>query len=216
MREATSLPRYYHCEEEGILSILSHWISEEGSVVLEEKRTMTFTSSKNENVIEFNIELRAKDKKVIFEDTKEGMFGIRVADWLSEEKGKGKYLSSRGDKKEKKVWGKRAEWVRLEGKKDGKVYGIAIFNHPDSINYPTFWHARGYGLFSANPLGQKAYMQARKDRNAKPLEHSLGPGEKATFKFLVLTYEGARTKEELDRAFGKYTGSVSLNKPKKK
>ena len=33
---------------------------------------------------------------------------------------------------------------------------IAIFDHPGNVNYPTYWHARGYGLFAANPLGRYA------------------------------------------------------------
>ena len=177
---------------------------------------MIFAAEEDEYTIDLNIELAAQEKKVVFGDTKEGMFGIRVADWLSEERGKGKYLSSRGDKKEKKVWGKRAEWVRLEGKKDGKVYGIAIFNHPESVNYPTYWHARGYGLFSANPLGQGVFMQTRKEHNPKSFELSLEPGEKATFRFLVSIYEGSRTKDELNRAFDKYTSGGCSNIPEKK
>ena len=32
---------------------------------------------------------------------------------------------------------------------------IAILDHRSNPGYPTHWHARGYGLFAANPLGQK-------------------------------------------------------------
>jgi len=30
-----------------------------------------------------------------------------------------------------------------------------IIDHLKNIDYPTFWYAHGYGLFSANPLGKK-------------------------------------------------------------
>ncbi|MFV1994005.1 MAG: DUF6807 family protein, partial [Verrucomicrobiales bacterium] len=30
----------------------------------------------------------------------------------------------------------------------------AMFDHPGNLRHPTWWHARNYGLLSANPFGQ--------------------------------------------------------------
>ncbi len=129
------------------------------------------------------------------------MFAIRVADWLSEEKGTGKYLDSKGNIGEPNVWGKKADWARLEGNKDGKTIGIAIFNHPASACFPTYWHARGYGLFSADPLGQLDFLKGRNVENPQPLNFTLNPGQSALFRFRMIIYEGQKTAEQLEQAF---------------
>lgn len=188
----------------GTIATVSHWIDKSGVVLLEEARTMVFCAGDDEYAIDFDINLTAKDKKVVFTDTKEGMFAIRVAGWLTEKNGSGEYLSSNGEKKEKNVWGRRARWVRLQGEKDGKTIGVAILNHPKSVNYPTFWHARGYGLFGANPLGQGAFEKRRKVENPQTFNLTLEPGESALFKFRMIIYEGDKTKEQLEEQFKQY------------
>jgi Methane oxygenase PmoA len=50
-------------------------------------------------------------------------------------------------------WGKRADWCEYHAEHGGKTYGIAIFDHPDNLRHPTWWMARDYGLFAANPFG---------------------------------------------------------------
>ncbi len=194
-------------EGKGTLSTVSHWVGKAGKTLLEEKRDMVFRAGEDEYIIDFGIDLTAQDEKVVFGDTKEGMFAIRVAQWLQETGGsdwvKGvtgtaEYLSSNGDETEKEVWGTRAKWVRLEGKKDGQTIGIAIINMPDSVNYPTFWHARGYGLFAANPLGQYAFEEGRKADNPQKLNLTLEPGRSAHFAFRMAIYDGARTRAQIE------------------
>lgn len=187
--------------ENGQLSTISHWVGKSGKQLLEEKRDMVFSAEANQYVIDFNITLTAQDEKIVFGDTKEGMFATRVADWLSEEKGTGKYLDSKGNIGEPNVWGKKATWVRLEGTKNGKTIGIAIFNHPASVNYPTYWMARGYGLFSANPLGQLDFQKGTNVENPQPLNFTLYPGQSALFRFRMIIYEGQKSAEQLEREF---------------
>lgn len=192
---------------EGTLSTVMHWIDKSGKVLLKENRDMVFYAGNDEYTIDFTINLTAQDEKVVFGDTKEGMFAIRVAHWLREDKGTGKYLSSEGGQSPVRdnIWGKRARWVRLQGQKDGKAVGVAILNHPDSVNYPTYWHARGYGLFAANPLGQLAFQKGRKLKNPQAFNLTLQPGQSALFKFRLIIYEGPRTKEQLEQQFKDFT-----------
>ena len=201
----TSPPQIKHIKttkmEGGQLSTISHWVGKSEKTLLEEKRDMVFSAEPNQYAIDFNITLTAQDEKIVFGDTKEGMFAIRVADWLSEEKGTGKYLDSQGNIGEPNIWGKKATWARLEGAKDGKTIGIAIFNHPASACYPTYWHTRGYGLFSANPLGQLDYLKGRNVENPKPLNFTLYPGQSALFRFRMVIYEGQKSAENLEREF---------------
>ena len=194
----------------GELSVILHWIGQSGKILLEEHRTMIFYPGPEEHTIDFTLTLTAKDTTVLFHDTKEGMFGIRVAPWLREKGGSGRYLSANGDETEANVWGKRASWVRLEGKYEEKPLGIAILNHPRSTNYPTYWHARGYGLFAANPLGQYVFQKARKDANPGRFGLTLKKGESTVFRFRMLIYEGHKTKQLLDEAFEEYTHVINF------
>jgi hypothetical protein len=212
----------------GKLSTVSHWIDDKRQVLLEERRTMVFSAGEHEDeyAIDMSIDLTAKCPRVVFEDIEEGMFAIRVSDYLREREpenspqpgrplpaeslsGTGRYFSSNGDETAKNIWGKRARWVALQGVRKGKVVGIAILNHPASINYPTYWHARNYGLFSANPLGQGDFQrqQPLKYRKNKviPLCLTLEQGETAHFRFLVIVYEGFRTNEQIEERFRKFT-----------
>jgi len=205
----TTPPQIRHVEtkameggaERGRLETLSRWIAKDGAtVVLEESRAMVFQPLAGGYSIDIDIVLTAKTK-VVFTDTKEGMFAIRTADWLREKNGTGKYTSSEGGTSSKEIWGRRARWVALEGDKEGAKVGIAIMHHPSSVNYPTYWHARDYGLFSANPLGQAAFQQGTGVADPTPLELTLEPGASARFRFLVVVYEGARTPAQLEAQF---------------
>jgi hypothetical protein len=211
----------------GKLSAVSHWIDEKKQILLEEKRTMLFIAGQNEHeyAIDLSIDLTAMCPHILFEDIEEGMLAIRVSDYLREDNpeispqpgrlmpnesisGTGRYFSSNGDVTAKNVWGKRARWVALQGIRKGKIVGVASLNHPASINYPTYWHVRNYGLFSANPLGQGDFQrqQPKEYRKNKvmPLRLTLEQGETAYFRFLVIVYEGFRTNEQIEERFRKF------------
>lgn len=212
---------------EGKLVTVAHWIDKRGKFLLEEKRSVVFTAGerKDEWVMDFSLDLTAQKEKVVFEDIEEGILAIRVSDYLREGKaergvrqgravlgesvaGTGRYFSSNGDETARDVWGKRARWVALQGVRGGKVVGIAILNHPASINYPTYWHVRDYGLFSANPLGQGDFQRQRPRQYRKnkpiPLRLTLEPGETVHFRFLVIIFEGVKMEEQIEGWFRKF------------
>ncbi len=209
----------------GKIAAVMHWIDRSGNVLLEENRTMVFLAGENEDeyAIDFSIDLTARQPEIVFEDIEEGVFAIRVADCLREGdsnliikpgqtlpeesvSGTGRYFSSNGDETAKNVWGKRARWVALQGIREGKVVGVAILNHPASINYPTYWHVRSYGLFSANPLGQGDFQRQSKYKKnpVQPLRLTLKQGQKAHFRFLVVVYEGIRTTGQMEKRFREF------------
>ncbi|MGD8499037.1 MAG: PmoA family protein [Phycisphaerales bacterium] len=211
----------------GKLSTVANWLDDREQMLLEERRSMVFVAGEHEDeyAIDFSIDLTAKRTDVLFEDIEEGMFAIRVSDYLRESgskavlranrpipkesvTGTGRYFSSNGDETAKNVWGKRARWVALQGIRKGKVVGVAILNHPASINYPTYWHVRDYGLFSANPLGQGDFQRQRPRKYRKnkvvPLRLKLQQGESAHFRFLVIVYDGFRTAGQIEERFKKF------------
>ena len=74
----------------------------------------------------------------------------------------GVYLTSEGTKGAA-VWGTRGRWCTLSGTVGAEPVSIAILDHPQNPGHPTYWHARGYGLFAANPLGPEG-AQRRQGR----------------------------------------------------
>ncbi len=185
----------------GTLATTSFWIDKNDKPILEEEREMVFMILDPQSyAIDFTIALKATQDDVQFADTKEGMFCIRVAQWLTEKAG-GRYLNSEGEELEKGVWGKRANWVRLQGEKDGKKVAIAILSHPSGVNSPTYWHARGYGCFSVNPLGQLDFMKGNKVADPKPFNLLIKKGEKALFKYRVIFSDGEMDKAKTEAAY---------------
>jgi hypothetical protein len=81
----------------------------------------------------------------------------------------------------------------LTGEIGQEKIALAILDHPKNPGYPTYWHARGYGLFAANTLGQKVFSEGK-----QTLNFTLGPGQSATFRYRVLIISGTPTAEELE------------------
>ena len=121
----------------------------------EETQQFTFSGDPDSRVIDCEFVLRADHGPLKIGDTKEGTFAIRVAPELDAPKGH--MVNSEGGEGEPQIWGKRANWVDYDGVIDGQTLGIAIFDSPQSFRHPTYWHARGYGLFAANPFGLKEF-----------------------------------------------------------
>ncbi len=64
---------------------------------------------------------------------------------------------------------------------------MAIFDHPSNPGYPSYWHARGYGLFAVNPLGQKVFNNGKEEMNL-----TLQPGGSTSFTYCVLIASGKK------------------------
>jgi hypothetical protein len=112
----------------------------------------------------------------------------------------GEYLSSEG-KKGDAVWGTRGRWTILTGRIGTQPITIAMIDHPRNPGFPTYWHARGYGLFSANPLGQKAFSEGR-----ETLNFTLEPGASATFRYRIMVFDGKTSADRIEGEFGRFGG----------
>ncbi len=143
------------------------WLGAAGEKVLTEDRSMTFSGAKGLRIVDFEATLTAADKPAVFGDDKDGAFGIRMADKLTEKTGTGVITNSNGEHGMKEAWGKPANWLDYSGTLDGEPVGISIFDHPSSFHHPTRWHARDYGLVAANPFADHAYDPSQPPRNFK-------------------------------------------------
>ncbi len=193
-------------KDQGVLEFTAEWIAPDHKPQLREDRTVVITYGPNWRAMDFTMKLTALDTTITFHDTKEGMFGIRVAHWLRERGGTGHYINSEGAEKAENVWGRRAKWVALSGEKDGEHVVIAFFAHPNSVNYPPYWHARNYGLFAVNPLGQWRFQRDTGVENPQYLNFTLKPGESGLFRYKLVFYEGTLTKEQIDKMYEEWAG----------
>ena len=176
-------------KETGILVSRNDWLAPDGGKILEELREVRILNLPRLRVMDFNIKLTAVQDAVKFGDTKEGTFGIRLAQPFSEDQG-GHIENSSGSVGEKECWGKQADWVDFTARIKGETVGVAIFDHPSSFRHPTYWHVRGYTLFAVNPFGlHDFYNDPGRDGS-----YTMRKGEFLTLRYRVLIHPGT-TKE---------------------
>ncbi|WP_395768301.1 PmoA family protein [Aquirufa sp.] len=212
---------------QGSLVVTAAWIDEDGKGkrVLDESTTYVFSGSNDIRIIDRITTLKAVSDVVTFRDVKDGMFAIRVARQLEIPSNKpdvftdahgvetkvpvmdntgvsGNYISSEGVQGEA-VWSTRAKWMNLTGKMDNHPINVAILDHPANVTYPSYWHARGYGLFAVNPLGLSVFSNGKTSLN-----YTLMKGETITFRYRTIISDRDMTKEELDKAQAKFAREV--------
>ena len=208
--------------DRGELAVEADWVTPDGKTLLREQTRFVFRGDAGSRTIDRTTTLTAAAEQVVFRDSKEGFLGIRVARELeqpskrpevyTDASGKpapravnntgvtGEYVSSEGLKGDA-VWSTRGRWVLLGGIVESEPVTLAILDHPSNPGYPTHWHARGYGLFAANPLGDKEFAATNKEFNL-----TLEPGQSKTFTYRVLILSSAPAPEKIEeasRAFAK-------------
>jgi Methane oxygenase PmoA len=174
-----------------------NWNGPDGKTILREDRVMTFISKPALRIIDFDLTLTAPEK-VVFGDTKEGAFAIRLADALTEKRG-GSMVNAEGAEGMKNVWGKRSNWVDCFGTLEGEQLGIAIFDHPSNPRHPTYWHARDYGLFALDPFGQHAF-----DESLPESHLTVEAGGSLHFRWRVLIHSGNPTSAHIAELYKQY------------
>lgn len=170
----------------GKIRSVNSWTSADGEKQMEDVREFTFYNLQSERIVDVNVRFVATEGDVALTDTKEGgIISVRVATSMDGDKG-GMIVNSYGGKTEAENWGKPAHWVDYYGPVEGKLMGITIMDHPSSFRYPTRWHVRDYGLFTANPFALKYYEPDRGWNG----DHTIKKGEDLSFSYRLLVHEG--------------------------
>ena len=189
------------------LEVTASWKNQQGVVQLLEKTSYRFLVTGEQWTVERATMLTAPSTKAVFKDVKDGFLAIRVArelehpskeassfvdangivtkvDELPADNITGMYTSSEGLTGDA-VWSSRARWVVLNGKIKNNPVSVAMIDHPSNLGYPTYWHARGYGLFALNPLGAAVFSNGKEQRNLE-----LEPGKSVSFRYKVVIAGG--------------------------
>ena len=170
-----------------------------GRVIADEIQSFVFGGDRNTRWIDCEITLVANHgSDVTLGDTKEGTFGIRLAKELNSPAGR--MVNSAGAEGEKEIWGKRADWVDVDGTVAGEELGVAVFDSPRSFRHPTYWHARGYGLIAANPFGwREFYHDPEKDGS-----WTIQQGKALKFRYRVFIHHGDYQQAKVAEAYQEY------------
>jgi hypothetical protein len=191
----------------GELAVTTEWVMPDGKPALREKTRFTFAAAPGRVAIDRVATLTATAAAVPLPDNKEGMLALRLARALEHPGGKnpeatGSYRSSEG-KTGDEVWGTRARWMMLTGKVGGEPVTVAIIDHPKNPGYPTYWHARGYGLFAANPLGQKVFSKGK-----ETLDLVVDKAHPARFAYRIVLLSRQASPDEIEAESKRFASDV--------
>ena len=208
----------------GEITADSDWVLPDKSVLLTQRTIYTFSGDATSRTVDLDITLTAQGTRAVFNDTKEGMLGLRVARSLEAPSTEpeiftdaaghpttvpkldntgvtGSYLTAQG-KKGDAAWGTRGKWCLLSGTVAQEAVTIAILDRPGNPGYPTFWHARGYGLFAANPLGQKTFTEGKMTMN-----FTIEPHQSARFQYRIVVVTGTPGAEGVEALWSTWSSS---------
>ena len=188
------------------LNIQSGWINFQKKKMMTEHTVFRFSGSENIRIID-RITTWTAEEDLDFQDAKDGLLGMRVTRELQLPSSvsnifrdingiktqvdpsnsgieSGHYLASNG-LEDDSVWSSSGNWCLLYGKKNSEIISIVMIDHPENTGYPTYWHARGYGLFAANPLGRQIFSKGKEN-----LDFHLQKGRSVVFRYRIVIAGG--------------------------
>ena len=186
----------------------TQWVLPNGDAVLSDQRLIRIEALENGGVlVDWTITMSADNGEVTFNDTKEGSFALRLSSSLSmkvlKEENPNAHITTSEGAKDKKAWGTRAKWVSFHGPDPkGSAVSVTIFDHPQNLRHPTWWHARDYGLFAANPFGIHDF---EKSEDKIKGNHVLAKGQTMTQRYRVLFEAGEPDQAKLAEQFANFS-----------
>ncbi|MCR9243852.1 MAG: PmoA family protein [bacterium] len=177
----------------------AEWRKAGGEVVCRDVRELRFAADADTRTIDVAVCVEANaDRALRFGDTKEGTMALRLRNefCLDGPEAAGAMQNSEGVTG-KPVWGKRARWVAYSAALDGVEHTVAMFDAPDNHGHPTYWHARGYGLFAANPFGLHDFVRAPKGTG----DLEIPAGGALRLRYRIWIRRGAVAAEVIDAAW---------------
>ncbi len=192
-------------EKSGVIRSRDKWVMPDGSIACTDDRVMRiYDRGDDSRLFDFEITIHASNGDVTFGDTKEGAMALRLTETMRYKKadktvGDGHIVNSNGVRDDN-TWGKHADWVDYYGPVNGKIVGVAMFDHPDNPRHPTTWHVRDYGLFAANPFGLHDFEK----KPAGAGDFKIPAGQSATFRYRFYLHHGDEKEAKVAEEFANY------------
>jgi hypothetical protein len=195
--------------DHAVMVTTDDYVDSKGVKYMLDERTYTFRApDQNTRIIDIDIVLTTPSGgTVTLTDEKDAGLSIRVATELAVDSKRGGRLVNSAGQTDAECWGKRAKWCDYSGRLDGQAAGVAFLNHPDSFRFPTPWHARTYGLLTANPFGTKA-IAGEQDGTI-----TLKGDEKIVLRHRLLLHKGDCKTANIDAAWQAYAAERAEAKP---
>jgi hypothetical protein len=209
---------------EGIIHARNRWVAPDGKLICTDDRTIRFRGTTDARMIDYEVTLHAlPDAPLLMGDNKDGTMAMRLAQWmtmphksqgggasitgassnvLSASTSNGHIVTANGDR-DAAAWGKRADWCDYFAEHNGKTYGVAIFDHPQNLRHPTWWMARDYGLFGANPFGQHDYENLKDQPHIG--DYTIPAGGSLTLRYRFYFHIGDEKAAKIADRYADYT-----------
>jgi hypothetical protein len=178
-----------------VMKVTNHWLGKDEQPILEETTTIRIFPNR---LMIYDIHFKAL-QEMSFEDTKEGLFGIRLPNSMREMVGGGHIVNAEGVETTKENWGTTSPWIDYSGTLGTQTVGAALMDHPDNFR-PSRYHVRDYGLFSINPFGESAYTNGAQE--AKPV--ALKPDETVAVRYGLLIHAGDTQAGQVPQAYEQF------------
>ena len=198
------------CGEDGAIHSANKWVSKAGETIATDSRVIRFSASKTARIMDYTMTIHASQGDIVLMDDKDAGMGFRVPDTMcvsphgtAKIKAEGYMLNSEGVTGAG-CWGKRAKWVDYSGLVEGKILGVAMFDHPDNPRHPTSWHARSYGLCAANIFG-KRHFEKLADKNVG--NYPLKKGQSLTFKYRLYWHAGKGDAKKIEAQYRQWVAA---------
>jgi Methane oxygenase PmoA len=176
------------------------YVDPKGKRLLTEERRLTFRSTSEIRSVDFDQDFIASEGEISFDDRKDAGLSIRVpASMAVDSKEGGRIVNSDGVT-DKDAWSKAAKWCDYNGPVEGEHLGVAFLNHPSSFAFPTHWHVRTYGLFTANPFASNQY-----DKGRPVLTTTLKAGERLKLRHRFVFHKGDEKSANVAALFDAYS-----------
>ena len=201
----------------GVIRTRNRWVAPDGKLICTDDRKIQIRATADARLLDYEVTLRAlPDSALLMGDNKDGTMAMRLAQWMTmphkvqgkDVPGNGHIVTSTGAR-DGDAWGKRADWCDYYAEHNGKIYGVAIFDHPQNLRHPTWWMARDYGLFGANPFGQHDYENLKDQPHIG--DYTIPAGGSLTLRYRFYFHTGDEKAAGISARYAEYAATKPMD-----